>query len=104
MTSLRSMVKNGVPRFGLYSTGIDRNAHSICNPRLMAHQREIIVIGGSAGGVEAVGNVLRQLPPDIPAAVFVVCHQMPASNAHLVNVLNIDSPLLAKCAEDGEEI
>jgi two-component system, chemotaxis family, protein-glutamate methylesterase/glutaminase len=70
----------------------------------MAQQREIIVIGGSAGGVEAISTLLRQLPPGIPAAVFVVCHQMPDSKGYLADMLNTGGPLLAKCAEDGEEI
>jgi two-component system chemotaxis response regulator CheB len=37
----------------------------------------IIVIGVSAGGVEALKNLVRELPRDLPAAVFVVMHLSP---------------------------
>lgn len=36
--------------------------------------RDIIVIGASAGGVEALTCLCRDLPGDIPAALFVVLH------------------------------
>lgn len=36
--------------------------------------RDIIVIGTSAGGVEALQTIVRTLPPKFPAAVFVTLH------------------------------
>lgn len=36
--------------------------------------RDIIVIGASAGGIEALSTIVRQLPADLPAALFVVVH------------------------------
>lgn len=36
--------------------------------------RDIIVIGASSGGVEALKGLVRGLSPDLPAAVFVVLH------------------------------
>jgi two-component system, chemotaxis family, protein-glutamate methylesterase/glutaminase len=36
--------------------------------------RDIIVIGASAGGLEALGRLARELEPDLPAAVFAVMH------------------------------
>src|SRR3954465_11405781 len=39
--------------------------------------RDVIVIGASAGGVEALTEIVRALPPGFPAAVFVVCHFPP---------------------------
>lgn len=36
--------------------------------------RDVIVIGGSTGAIEALSELLRGLPTDLPAAVFVVVH------------------------------
>ena len=35
----------------------------------------VILIGASAGGVHALQEVVRGLPADLPAAVFVVLQQ-----------------------------
>jgi two-component system chemotaxis response regulator CheB len=35
---------------------------------------EAVVIGGSAGAVEALDSLLPALPPDFPAALFIVLH------------------------------
>ena len=36
--------------------------------------RDIIVIGASAGGVQALSTLVGDLPPNLPAAVFIVLH------------------------------
>jgi two-component system chemotaxis response regulator CheB len=36
--------------------------------------RDLIVIGGSAGGIEALKEIVARLPADFPAAVLVVLH------------------------------
>ena len=38
---------------------------------------DIIVIGASSGGVEALQTLVRGLPPDLPAAIFIVLHVGP---------------------------
>ena len=43
--------------------------------------RDIVVIGTSAGGLEAVDNLLSQLPNGLSATVFVVQHLAPQSTA-----------------------
>jgi two-component system, chemotaxis family, protein-glutamate methylesterase/glutaminase len=42
-------------------------------------RRDIVVIGASAGGVEALVTLLASVPRDLGAAVFVVCHMSTTS-------------------------
>jgi two-component system, chemotaxis family, protein-glutamate methylesterase/glutaminase len=37
-------------------------------------RRDIVVIGGSAGAIESVSKIVRALPADFDAAIFVVVH------------------------------
>ena len=64
--------------------------------------RDIIVIGASAGGVAALKNVVRGLPAGFPASIFVVCHFPPEERSILPEILSRSGPLLASHAVDGE--
>jgi len=64
--------------------------------------RDIIVIGASAGGVETLAEVVRDLPAKFPASVFVVCHFPPSGRSILPEILSRAGPLLASHATDGE--
>src|SRR5688500_9941932 len=79
--------------------------------RLYGHTRttimpghDIIVIGASAGGVEAILRLAAQLPPDLPAAVFVVVHISPLVRSLLPLLLDKRGALPAAHAIDGETI
>lgn len=65
---------------------------------------DIIVIGASAGGIEAATQLVRSLPADIPAAIFVVIHIAPHSNSVLPQILQRRGHLPATHPKDGEEI
>ncbi|HEY0607491.1 MAG TPA: chemotaxis protein CheB [Herpetosiphonaceae bacterium] len=65
---------------------------------------DIIVIGASAGGMEALQDLVRGLPPDLPAALFVVWHLPAHSVGVLPDVLTRAGPLPARHARDGELI
>jgi two-component system chemotaxis response regulator CheB len=65
-------------------------------------RRDIIVIGTSAGGVEALSQMARRLPAGLPASLFVVCHFPAGSRSRLPEILSRAGPLLATHAGDGE--
>lgn len=62
---------------------------------------KIVVIGGSAGGIEAVANVISGLAPDIPAAFFVVLHLHASVPSQLAHVLGRRTALRVRPADDG---
>src|SRR4051812_6606925 len=66
--------------------------------------RDIIVVGASAGGVEALGTLVRGLPADLPAAVFIVLHVPAHGTSVLPNILRRLGRLPAEHAKDGETI
>ncbi len=49
---------------------------------------DIIVIGASAGGVEALMKFVRELPAKIPAAIFIVLHIPPQNPSMLPTILS----------------
>jgi two-component system, chemotaxis family, protein-glutamate methylesterase/glutaminase len=69
----------------------------------MAH-RDIIVIGASLGGVEAIPSLLATLPADLPAAVLVVIHMHDSGPSRLVEIASRVSALPLANAIDGERI
>ena len=67
-------------------------------------RRDIVVIGGSAGGIQALSELLRGLPPEFSAALLVVVHISPYAASQLPEVLSRASPLPVADARDGEPI
>jgi two-component system chemotaxis response regulator CheB len=63
--------------------------------------RRLIVIGASAGGVEALRAVAAGLPPDLPAAVVVVLHIPRCAPSALPGILSRAGPLSAVAAEQA---
>jgi two-component system chemotaxis response regulator CheB len=65
--------------------------------------RNIIVVGASAGGLEALDQLVGQLPTDLPASIFVVQH-MAAHNSGepLLRRLGRHKAFQPKLAEDGD--
>jgi len=66
--------------------------------------RDIVAIGTSAGGVEAVRSIGAQLPADLPAAVLVVIHISGQFRSVFDQVLSRTGPLPASFATEGESI
>src|SRR5262249_1351982 len=65
---------------------------------------DIIVIGASAGGVEALSELVMGLPADVPAAVFIALHVPAHSKSSLPAILARRGALPALQPEDGERI
>ena len=66
--------------------------------------RDIIVVGASAGGVQALSKLVSDLRPNLPAAVFIVLH-IPANPPSLLpGILSRDSRLPVDHAVDGNKI
>jgi two-component system chemotaxis response regulator CheB len=65
---------------------------------------EVGVVGASAGGVEALLTLVRELPEDFAAALFVVLHVPPTGTSVLPRILTRAGRLDAAHAVDGEAI
>src|SRR5262245_24625897 len=70
----------------------------------MKNNRDIVVIGGSAGAMDVVGGILEKLPSDLRAAVFVVIHVGADSPGYLADILSKRSRLPVHFAVDREPI
>jgi len=66
-------------------------------------KRDIIVVGASAGGVDALSRLVAQLPANLNAAVLIVLH-IGSGVSHLADLLNRAGKLPAGQPADGEDI
>ncbi|MCU1451781.1 MAG: CheB methylesterase [Acidimicrobiales bacterium] len=64
----------------------------------------VIVMGASAGGVDALSAAVAGLPADLPAAVLVVLHVSPRGKSVLPHILESRGALPASHAVDGEPL
>ena len=63
----------------------------------------MIVIGASAGGIEALQRLLFGLPRDLGAAILIVVHTAP-QDGYLAEVLRRSAHMSTVRAEDGMQI
>lgn len=70
----------------------------------MATTRDIIVIGASAGGVQALSTLVATMPPRLPAAVFIVLHVSAEPPSLLPTILSRDALMPVAHARNAERI
>ena len=67
-------------------------------------RHDIVVIGGSLGAIGTLKEIVRGLPRDLSAAVFVVVHIPPDTPSLLPTVLSRLGPIPAVSPSDGDRI
>lgn len=65
---------------------------------------DLIVVGASAGGVEALSSLVKNLSADIEAAILIVLHVPPHSYSVLPQILQRAGKLPAAHAQNGQAI
>src|SRR5262245_63188720 len=66
-------------------------------------RKDIIVIGTSSGGIEALKTLVRGLPKKLNAAIFIVLHIAPNGPGNLAQILKYAGRLPAVTPVDWEE-
>ncbi len=72
------------------------------NPGSDWQNRDVIVIGASAGGLQVLQRVLTELPVDLPASIFIVLHM--GASSHLAEILDRTSTLPVVQAASGATV
>jgi two-component system, chemotaxis family, protein-glutamate methylesterase/glutaminase len=62
----------------------------------------VVALVTSAGGLDALSQVLGPLPADLPAAVLIVQHQSPDHPSRLAHILDKRTALRVDTASDGD--
>lgn len=66
--------------------------------------RDILAVGTSAGGVQALIFLVKRLPRDFPASVLITIHLPSYAHSVIDEILSDSGPLPAAFARDGEEL
>ncbi|MDQ3613190.1 MAG: PAS domain-containing protein, partial [Chloroflexota bacterium] len=64
----------------------------------------LVVVGSSAGGIEALGTLVAGLPADFPAPIVIAQHLDPNHQSHLAEILGRKSPLPVRTVDDTEAL
>lgn len=61
---------------------------------------QVVVIGSSAGGINALSRLVATLPADFPAPIVLAQHLQPDRPSHLAEILERQSTLPVRMVED----
>ncbi len=48
---------------------------------------QLVILGSSAGGIDALSAIIEHIPPDLEAPVLIAQHLDPARHSHLAEIL-----------------
>ncbi len=65
---------------------------------------DVVAVGASAGGFQALRELAKGLPRDFPAALLVTIHLHPEASDVVPELIDRAGPLPAAFAKDGQEI
>src|SRR5688500_11838548 len=65
-----------------------------------SNAHSIVVIGASAGGIEALSTLVGTLPADLPAPIVIAQHLDPRRESHLSQILDRRSTLPVQIVTD----
>ena len=66
--------------------------------------KRLVVIGSSAGGLEALRGLVSRIPDTFSGAICIVLHTAPESPGILADILSRSGPLPAELAQNGQRI
>src|SRR4051812_11282304 len=80
----------------------DRCAACCCRQENAMPGHNIIPVGGSAGALGALRDLVAALPADLPAALFITTHLTPYAPSYLPEILSRAARLPVRHPEDRE--
>ena len=65
---------------------------------------QLVVIGSSAGGIEALTRLVADVPGDFDAAIVIAQHLDPRRPSHLAEILERHATLPVRVVADGDPL
>jgi two-component system, chemotaxis family, CheB/CheR fusion protein len=66
--------------------------------------QDLVVVGASAGGIEALSRLVATLPPDFPAPIVIAQHLEPSRVSHLGEILGRRSTIPVRSVNEHEAL